>query len=65
MERHVAEDPAYAEALLRDGIETMLADDVDARRPPLHRVPFQLRSFAREAINHLRRVGVTLRYNPA
>ena len=27
--RHVAEDPAYAEALLREGIDTMLKGDVD------------------------------------
>jgi DNA-binding phage protein len=27
--RHVAEDPAYAEALLREGIDTMLTGDVD------------------------------------
>ena len=27
--RHVAEDPAYAAALLREGIDTMLAGDVD------------------------------------
>jgi len=30
LQRHVAEDPAYAEALLREGIDTMLAADVDA-----------------------------------
>ena len=30
VQRHVAEDPAYAEALLREGIDTMLAGDVDA-----------------------------------
>jgi hypothetical protein len=29
VQRHVAEDPAYAEALLREGIDTMLAGDVD------------------------------------
>ena len=29
MQRNVAEDPAYAEALLREGIDTMLAGDVD------------------------------------
>ena len=29
VERHVAEDPAYAETLLREGIDTMLAGDVD------------------------------------
>lgn len=29
VQRHVAEDPAYAEALLREGIETMLKGDVD------------------------------------
>jgi DNA-binding phage protein len=30
VQRHVAEDPAYAEALLREGIDTMLGGDVDA-----------------------------------
>ena len=30
VQRHVAEDPAFAEALLREGIDTMLAGDVDA-----------------------------------
>ena len=30
VQRHVAEDPAYADALLREGIDTMLAGDVDA-----------------------------------
>ena len=29
VQRLVAEDPAYAEALLREGIDTMLAGDVD------------------------------------
>src|SRR5205814_5775105 len=29
LQRHVAEDPAYAEALLREGIDTMLTGDVD------------------------------------
>ena len=29
VQRHVAEDPAYAEALLREGIDIMLAGDVD------------------------------------
>ena len=29
VQRRVAEDPAYAEALLREGIDTMLAGDVD------------------------------------
>jgi hypothetical protein len=29
VQRQVAEDPAYAEALLREGIDTMLAGDVD------------------------------------
>jgi DNA-binding phage protein len=29
VQRHVAEDPAYAEALLREGIDTMLAGDVE------------------------------------
>ena len=32
VQRHVAEDPAYAEALLREGIDTMLAGDVDTGR---------------------------------
>jgi len=30
VQRQVAEDPAYAEALLREGIDTMLKGDVDA-----------------------------------
>src|SRR5438552_3231360 len=29
VQRHVAEDPAYAEELLREGIDTMLKGDVD------------------------------------
>ena len=29
VQRQVAEDPAYAEALLREGIDTMLTGDVD------------------------------------
>ena len=29
VQRHAAEDPAYAEALLREGIDNMLAGDVD------------------------------------
>ena len=29
VQRHVAEDPAFAAALLREGIDTMLAGDVD------------------------------------
>jgi hypothetical protein len=29
VQRHVAADPAYGEALLRQGIDTMLAGDVD------------------------------------
>ena len=29
VQRHVTEDTAYAEALLREGIDTMLAGDVD------------------------------------
>jgi DNA-binding phage protein len=29
VQRHVAADPAYGEALLREGIDTMLAGDVD------------------------------------
>jgi hypothetical protein len=27
--KHVADDPAFAEALLRDGVETLLSGDVD------------------------------------
>jgi DNA-binding phage protein len=27
--KHVADDPAFAEALLREGVETMLSGDVD------------------------------------
>jgi len=30
--RHVANDPAFGEALLREGIDTMLAGDVDTGR---------------------------------
>ena len=30
VQRHVAEDPAFADALLREGIDTMLAGDVEA-----------------------------------
>jgi hypothetical protein len=30
VQKHVAEDPAFAEALLREGIEAMLGGDVDA-----------------------------------
>jgi hypothetical protein len=30
--RHVAEDPAYAEALRHEGIDTMLTGDVDTGR---------------------------------
>ena len=29
MQRHVAADPAFSEALLREGIDTMLAGDLD------------------------------------
>jgi hypothetical protein len=29
VEKHVAEDPAFGEALLREGIDTMLAGDID------------------------------------
>jgi DNA-binding phage protein len=29
MQKHVADDPAFAEALLREGIEAMLGGDVD------------------------------------
>ena len=29
VQRHVAADPAFAEALLREGIDTMLAGDID------------------------------------
>ena len=32
VQRHVAHDPAFADALLRDGIDTMLAGDVDTGR---------------------------------
>ncbi len=32
VQRHVAEDPAFAAALLREGIDTMLAGDVDTGR---------------------------------
>jgi len=27
--RHAADDPAFAEALVRDGVETLLSGDVD------------------------------------
>jgi len=30
VQRHIAEDPAYAEALLREGVDMMLAGEVDA-----------------------------------
>ena len=30
VQRHVADDPAFGDALLREGIDTMLAGDVDA-----------------------------------
>jgi hypothetical protein len=30
VQRHVAEDPLFAEALLREGIDAMLAGDIDA-----------------------------------
>ena len=33
--RQIAEDPAYAEALLREGIDTMLAGDVDTGKATL------------------------------
>lgn len=29
VQKHLAEDPAFAEALLRDGVETLLSGDVD------------------------------------
>jgi len=29
VQKHVADDPAFAEALLRDGVETLLSGDVD------------------------------------
>ena len=29
VQRHVAADPAFAEALLREGVDTMLAGDID------------------------------------
>jgi DNA-binding phage protein len=29
VQRHVAEDPAFGEALLREGIDTMLAGDIE------------------------------------
>jgi DNA-binding phage protein len=29
VQKHVADDPAFAEALLREGVETMLSGDVD------------------------------------
>ena len=29
VQRHIAEDPTYREALLREGIDTMLAGDID------------------------------------
>jgi DNA-binding phage protein len=29
VQKHVAEDPAFAEALLREGVETLLSGDVD------------------------------------
>jgi DNA-binding phage protein len=32
VQKHVADDPAFAAALLREGIETMLGGDVDAGR---------------------------------
>src|SRR4051812_6570711 len=32
VQRHVTEDPAYGQALLREGIDTMLAGDVDTGR---------------------------------
>jgi len=28
VQKHVADDPAFAEALLRDGVETLLSGDV-------------------------------------
>jgi hypothetical protein len=32
VQRHVAADPAYGEALLREGIDTMLTGDIDTGR---------------------------------
>lgn len=32
VQRHVAEDPAFGEALLREGIDTMLTGDIDTGR---------------------------------
>jgi DNA-binding phage protein len=29
VQRHIAADPAFAEALLREGVDTMLAGDID------------------------------------
>ena len=33
VQRRVAQDPAFAAALLREGIDTMLAGDVDTGNP--------------------------------
>ena len=35
VQKHVAEDPAFAEALLREGINLMLAGDVDTGKATL------------------------------
>ena len=35
VQQHVANDPAFAEALLRDGVETMLSGDVDTGKAVL------------------------------
>jgi DNA-binding phage protein len=35
VQRHVATDPAFAEALLREGIETMLSGDVETGKTVL------------------------------
>ena len=32
VQKHIAEDPAFGEALLREGIDAMLAGDIDAGR---------------------------------
>jgi len=35
VQKNVAEDPAFAEALLREGIDLMLAGDIDTGKPIL------------------------------
>jgi len=37
VQRHVAEDPAFGEALLREGIDTMLTGDADTGKAILRR----------------------------